>query len=98
MTNHQSTDLLRERLDTLAKSVALIGEGELSAVGATRFRNPPCDRPAVCNPQDQASLAAQETRGFRHDRSRCAADLLWHSGRDPSSTRACSVLRLMQAE
>ncbi len=68
----QRADLLRQRLDALLERIALIGEGELGALGAAGLGDAPGDRAVVGDPHDQAALAAHETRGFRHDCPRFA--------------------------
>ena len=74
MADHSPADLLRQRLDPLLQRIALIGESKLGAVLVAGLRNAPGDRAVVGDAHDQAALAAQETRGFRHDPPRRAAD------------------------
>src|SRR5262249_31644760 len=42
----------------------------LGALGPAGLGDAPGDRPVVGNPEDQAALAAHQSRGFRHDRPR----------------------------
>ena len=61
MTEHARADLLRQRLDALLQRIALIGEGDLGALGAAGPGDAPGQRPVVGDPQDQAALAAHQT-------------------------------------
>src|SRR5262249_39235657 len=67
-------DLLRQRFDPLLQRFALISESELGALPMASLCDTPGERAVVSDTQDQAALAAQETRGFWHDLPRCAAD------------------------
>src|SRR5262249_22612165 len=52
----------------------LISEGKLGTLSMASLCDTPGERAVVGDTQDQAALAAQETRGFQHDLPRCAAD------------------------
>ena len=89
MAEHTRADLLRQRLDALLERIALIGEGNVGALGAAGLGDAPGQRPVVGDPQDQTALAAHETRGFRHNPPQPpepAEDLVWHRACGPSST------------
>ena len=58
MAEHLRADLLRQRLDALLQRVALVGEGNVGALGAAGLGDAPGERPVVGDPQDQAALAA----------------------------------------
>ena len=60
-------DLLRQRLDALLQRIALVGEGNVGALGAAGPGDAPGQRAVVGDAQDQTALAAHETRGFRHN-------------------------------
>ena len=51
----------RQGLDALLQGVALVGEGELGAVGGRRLRDAPGDRAVVGDTEHQAALAGQQT-------------------------------------
>src|SRR5271165_4049128 len=90
MPNHDAAHLLGQRLDALFQRVALVGEGELGAVGVTGFGNTPSQRSLVGNPDDQAALAAHEARDFRHflrpHSTFSGAGFLWHRAVGASSS------------
>ncbi len=55
-------DRRRERLHAFAESIALIGEGELCAVGGKRLGDAPRNGVIVGDPHDQAALAVHQSR------------------------------------
>ena len=61
MAEHLRADLLRQRLDALLQRIALVGEGNVGALGAAGPGDAPGQRPVVGDPQDQTALAAHET-------------------------------------
>ena len=63
MAEHHAADLVRQRLDPLLERITLIREGELCAMCMSRLGDPPCERPIVGKPHDQAAFSAQQTRG-----------------------------------
>ena len=56
-----------ERLDALLERIALVGEGELRALGGTGLGDTPGDGPVVGNPHDEAALASHQTLVIAHD-------------------------------
>ncbi len=60
MTDDDAADLLGQRLDALLEHLALIGEGKRGAVTMASFGDAPGQRAVVCDPHDQAALAAHE--------------------------------------
>ena len=69
MADHNAADLAGKRLDALLERIALIGEGERGAVAVARLGDAPGERAMVGDPHDQAALAAQKPRNFRHSLS-----------------------------
>ena len=54
---------LRERRDTLAERLALVGEGELGAMRAQDLGDAPGDRVVVGDAHDEAALALHQAHG-----------------------------------
>jgi hypothetical protein len=69
ITNHNAADIAGKRLDAFLERIALVGEGERGAVGVARLGDAPGERTMVGDPHDQATLAAQKPRNFRHSLS-----------------------------
>src|SRR5262245_8285636 len=93
VTEHQPADLLRQRFDPFLQRLALISESELGALPVASLCDTPGERAVVGDTQDQAALAAQETRGFRHDLPRCAADRESPYDTGQSTLQAAAVCR-----
>src|SRR5262249_24597439 len=74
VADHQPAYLFSQWFDPLLQRLALISESELGALPMASLCDTPGERAVVGDTQDQAALAAQETRGFRHDLPRCSAD------------------------
>src|SRR5262245_7611442 len=70
VANHEAIHLLGQRLNPLLESVALIGEGEIGALGSAGTGNAPGDRAVVGHAHDQAAFTTHQTRNVRHTPSR----------------------------
>src|SRR5262249_46799327 len=96
VTEPQPANLLRQRFDPFLQRLALISESELGALPVASLCDTPGERAVVGDTQDQAALAAQETRGFRHDLPRCAADRESPYDTGQRTLQAAAVCRLSQ--
>src|SRR5262249_56203519 len=91
--DHHPADLLRQRFNPFLQRLALISEGELGGVPVGRLWDTRGERAVVGDTQDQAAFAAQETRGFRHDLPRCAADYESPYDTGQSTLQAAAICR-----
>ena len=57
---------LRQRLQPLAKSLTLIGKGQLGPRVSHGFGDAPCDRTVIGDAHDQAALALQNSGHVRY--------------------------------
>src|SRR5262249_38472422 len=96
VADHRPADLLRQRFDPFLQRLALMSEGELGALPMASLCDTPGERAVIGDTQDQAALAAQETRGFRHDLPRCAADRESPYDTGQSTLQAAAICRLSQ--
>src|SRR5262249_58212187 len=93
VADHQPADLLRQRFNPFLQRLALISEGELGALPVASLCDTPGERAVVGDTRDQAAFAAQETRGFRHDLPRCAADYESPYDTGQSTLQAAAICR-----
>ena len=92
MADHDAADLLGQRLDALFQRIALIGEGELGAVGMAGFGNTPASDRLLATPMIRPRLPRMrpEISGIFSDPTQPSPvpGFLWHRAVGASSRAA----------